>query len=259
MVLTGTIAADYGPAVNVYAFKDPATYARTAFIEALSRAGVSVTADPIATNPVAALPASTAVDGLTSVAELTSLRLAEEAKYINKISYNVGGETMLCRLAVASGAGDCGKGPKRAGEIWQAAGLDITAATMVDGSGLTGNVITPNNQVELQTIMSKRADAAAWKATLPILGVDGSLATVQPNGPAAGKVIGKTGTLVASDPFNGRLRIPVKALGGFIETKGGRTLGFAVFATNSFVPDIEGVFAANNDVGAVVSAIQQSY
>ena len=260
VVLSGTIGADYGPAVNVYAFRDPATYARTAFIEALGRAGVTVTADPIATNPAAALPATTAVDGLATVAELTSLPLSEEATYINKISYNNGGETMLCRLAVASGSTDCTDGPGRAGEIWRAAGLDTTTATIVDGSGLVGNVITPNNQVDLQTIMAKRGDAEDWKATLPVLGVDGSLTTVEANGPAAGKVIGKTGTLVGGDPFNdNRYRISVKALGGDMETQGGRNLAFAVFSSNSFAPDVTGVFAANDDVGKIVAAIQQSY
>ena len=151
-------------------------------------------------------------------------------------------------------------GTRGAGDIWRAAGLDTTTATIVDGSGLIGNVITPNNQVDLQTIMAKRDDAAAWKATLPILGVDGSLATVQANGPAAGKVVGKTGTLVGGDPFNdNRYRISVKALGGDMETESGRNLAFAVFSSNSFAPTVEGVFAANDDVGAIVAAIQQSY
>ncbi|MET0864314.1 MAG: D-alanyl-D-alanine carboxypeptidase/D-alanyl-D-alanine-endopeptidase [Nakamurella sp.] len=265
VVLSGTIGADYGPAVNVYLLPDPATYARTAFIEALGRAGVTVTADPIATNPASALPAKADVDGLTAVAELTSLPLSEEATYINKISYNNGGETMLCRLAVANGTTDCRAGPGRAGDIWRAAGLDTTTATIVDGSGLTGNVITPNNQVDLQTIMANRPDAEAWKATLPILGVDGSLTTVQANGPAAGKVVGKTGTLVGGDPFNSnpdgspRFRISVKALGGDMVTESGRNLAFAVFSSNSFAPTVEGVFAANDDVGAIVAAIQQSY
>ena len=36
VVLSGTIAADADPAINTYAFADPARYARTAFIEALS-------------------------------------------------------------------------------------------------------------------------------------------------------------------------------------------------------------------------------
>ncbi|MEP6562588.1 MAG: D-alanyl-D-alanine carboxypeptidase/D-alanyl-D-alanine-endopeptidase, partial [Nakamurella sp.] len=258
VVLSGTIAADSAPVLKVHAFKDPATYARTAFIEALGRAGVTVTGDPVATNPADALPATSAVDALTAVAELTSLPLSEEVTYINKISYNVGGETMLCRLAVAAGSDDCTTGIGQAGKVWTAAGLDTKGASLIDGSGLGGNLITPNNQVELEMIMAKREDSAEWKATLPILGVDGSLTTVQAGSPAAGKVIGKTGTLLARDNFNDRYRLPVKALGGYIDAESGRHLAFAVIATNSFYPDIEGIFAANDDVGAVVASIQQS-
>jgi len=259
VVLSGTIAADSPPVVNVWAFKDPATYARTAFIEALGRAGVTVTADPVATNPAAALPAKADVDGLTSVAELTSLPLAEEVTYINKISFNVGGESMFCRLAVAAGSDDCAEGLLKGAELWREAGLDTTAVTLVDGSGLTGNLITANSQVDLQTIMSKRPDAQAWRDTLPILGVDGSLTTVQADGPAKGKVFGKTGTLAAGDGFNDRLRLPVKALGGYMETASGRNFAFAVISTNSVYPDINGVFEANDDVGEVVASIQQAY
>ncbi len=259
VVLTGTIAADSAPVVNVWAFKDPATYARTAFIEALGRAGVDVTADPVATNAADALPAKADVDSLTSVAELVSLPLGQEVTYINKISFNVGGETMICRLAVAAGSDDCAAGLPKAQQIWKSAGLDTNAVALVDGSGLTGNLVTANSQVQLETIMSKRPDAQAWRDTLPILGVDGSLALVQADGPAKGKVSGKTGTLLAGDGFNGRYRLPVKALGGYIDTEGGRHFAFAVISTNSLYPDLNGIFEANDDVGKVVAAIQQSY
>jgi D-alanyl-D-alanine carboxypeptidase/D-alanyl-D-alanine-endopeptidase (penicillin-binding protein 4) len=259
VTLTGTIAADSAPVVNVYLFKDPATYARTAFIEALGRAGVTVTADAVATNPAAALPPKADVDSLTSVAELTSLPLKEEITYINKISYNNGGEAMYCRLAVAAGSDDCAEGLLKGQELWAAAGLDTNAVVFVDGSGLAGNYITADSQVQLQTIMSQRPDAQEWRDTLPILGVDGSLATVQADGPSAGKVFGKTGTLVAGDGFNDRLRLPVKALGGYIDTEGGRQFAFAVISTNSLYPDINGIFEANDDVGKVVASIQQAY
>lgn len=259
VTLTGTIAADSAPVVNVYLFKDPATYARTAFIEALGRAGVTVTADPVATNPDSALPPKADVDGLTSVAELTSLPLKEEITYINKISYNNGGEAMFCRLAVAAGSDDCEQGLRKGQEIWQAAGLDTNAVVLVDGSGLEGNYVTPNSQVQLQTIMAKRPDSQEWLDTLPILGVDGSLATVQSTSPSAGKVFGKTGTLAAGDAFNDRYRLPVKALGGQMDTEGGRHFAFAVFSTNSLYPDINGIFQANDDVGKVVASIQQAY
>ena len=259
VVLTGTIAADAAPTVNTYAFDDPETFARTAFIEALGRAGVTVTADPIATNPASLLPDSAAVDAFPTVAALTSLPLAQEATYVLKVSYNRGAETFICRLAVAAGSTDGTDGVAAAGKALAAAGLDITQATLVTGDGAAGNLITADNQVQLQTIMSRRPDAARWKAALPILGVDGSLAEVQADGPAKGKVAAKTGSLVSPDFLNGRLRLASKALGGYIDTKTGRRFAFAVIVHNGVIDGIQGVIDANDDVGAIAAIIQQSY
>jgi len=259
VVLSGTIAADSDPAVNTYAFRDPARYARTAFIEALRRAGVAVRADAVSRNPARRLPSQRAVEGLPAVARLRSLPLQQEATYVLKVSYNRGAQTMICLLAVAAGSRDCDAGLAKAQQIWQAAGLDTDGAVLVDGSGLTGNYITADNQVELQTIMARRPDADAWRSTLPILGVDGSLALVQPDGPATGKVFAKTGTLASGDLFNDRLVFPAKALGGYMDARSGRRLAFAIIASNSVFTTIDGAFAANDDVGKVATIIQQSY
>jgi D-alanyl-D-alanine carboxypeptidase/D-alanyl-D-alanine-endopeptidase (penicillin-binding protein 4) len=259
LVMTGTIAADAKPTINVYAFADPATYARTAYIEALNRAGVTVTADPTATNPDAALPSTSDVTALPAVAQLKSLPFQQEATYTMKISYNRGAQTFICRLAVAAGSKDCDDGLKQAGVIWSKAGLDTTGAVLIDGSGLPGNVITADNEVQLQTIMAKRPDAAQWRSTMPALGVDGSLAMVQAGTPSVGKVIAKTGTLASADGLNGRYYLPAKALGGYIDTKSGRHFAFTIIASGSVFNDGEGIFAANDDVGKVAASIQQSY
>lgn len=259
VVLTGTIAADSRPVINTYAFEDPARYARTAFIEALERAGVTVSANPIAANPQGELASRAAVNRLPSVARLRSLSLLEEATYVLKVSYNRGAQTMICRLAVAAGSTDCDDGMPKAAEIWRGAGLDTTNATLIDGSGLSGNLVTADNEVQLQTIMARRPDAAEWRSTLPILGVDGSLALVQPGGPATGRVFAKTGSLAAPDWFNRRYRLPAKALGGYIDARSGRRLAFTIVVANGLYPDIIGVFEANDDVGKVATAIQQSY
>lgn len=259
VVLTGTIAADAGPVVNVYAFADPARYARTAFIQELRRAGVRVRANPTARNPVRRLPSWAAVGRLPAVATLESLPLSQEATYILKVSYNRGAQTMICLLAVAAGSRDCDDGLPEAARIWRAAGLDTDGAVLIDGSGLTGNLITADNQVQLETIMSRRPDAAQWQAALPILGVDGSLALVQPGGPATGKVFAKTGTLGSGDLFNNRILFPAKALGGYMDARSGRRLAFAIIAANSVFDDIEGAFKANDDVGKVATVIQQSF
>lgn len=259
VVLSGTVAADSDPVLKVWEFEDPATYARTAFIEALERAGVVVGGDPIVANSTAGLGDAAAVDALPSVAELESLSLEEEATYVLKVSYNRGAQTMICRIAIEAGSKKCSAGLTKAGQLWSEAGLEITSASIVDGSGLTGNFATPANQTQLQTIMAKRSDAARWQATLPILGVDGSLATVEADSPATGKVFAKTGTLVDTDSFNGRARLEAKALGGTIDAESGRRLAFAIFVNNGFVDGILGVFDANDHLGEIAALIQQDH
>lgn len=266
IVVSGTIAADSDPDLKVHVLEDPSTFARTAFIEALGRAGVTVGGDPVAVNSTATLADQGAIDALPSVAELESLPLEEDATYVLKVSYNRGAQTFVCLLAAASGSYDatarpgteCDGGLLEAAALWREAGMDTTGASAIDGSGLEGNLVTPANQTELQMIMARRPDAERWKATLPILGVDGSLALVQPDSPAAGKVFAKTGTLVGSDRFNGRVRLSTKALGGVIDAESGRRLAFTIIANQAFFPGIAGVFEANDDVGAVAASLQQN-
>lgn len=259
IVVSGSVAAGSAPQLKTFLLKDPSTFARTAFIEALGRAGVSVAADPLAVNDSSTLPETAAVDALPDVARLVSLPLSEEATYVMKISYNRGAQTLICLLAVDSGKKDCEDGLGVAGRLWADAGLDTDGASLVDGSGLAGNYITAANGVELQRIMAARPDAEQWKSTMPVLGVDGSLESVQKDSPAAGKVFAKTGTLVGGDLMNGRTRLNTKALGGVMEAKSGRRLAFVIIVNQGFVDGIQGVLAANDDVGAVAAAIQQAY
>lgn len=259
VVIAGTVAADADPSLKVWEIEDTASFARTAFIEALARSGVTVSADPIAPNPADALPAVDAVAALPSVAELESLPLSEEVTYVMKISYNRGAQTLICRLAADAGETDCNRGMGIAEEIWADAGLDTLGASLIDGSGLEGNLITPANAVQIQSLMAERADAEEWRDTMPVLGVDGSLADVQADSPAAGNVFAKTGTLVGSDRFNGRLRLGTKTLGGVMDTAGGRHLAFTIIVNQGFYPGLDGVFEANDDVGKVAALIQQAY
>lgn len=259
IVISGTITAGSDPALKVYELEDPATFARTAFIEALQRAGVSVSANPTAANPEQSLPDQAAVTALPSAAELVSLPLGEEVKYVMKISYNRGAQTLLCRLAADAGKTKCKDGMAVMQSIWADAGLDTVGASLVDGSGLDGNFITPQNAVDIQAIMAKRPDAERWQDTLPILGVDGSLADVQADSEAAGKVFAKTGTLLGEDALNGRFRLVTKTLGGVMLTEGGRHLAFTIMVNQGFYNELAGVFEANDDVGKVAALIQQAY
>ena len=69
----------------------------------------------------------------------------------------------------------------------------------------------------------------------------------------------KTGTLVDGDLFNDRVRMSTKALGGVMDTKGGRHVAFTIIVNQGFYPEVIGVFEANNDVGALAASIQQAF
>jgi D-alanyl-D-alanine carboxypeptidase/D-alanyl-D-alanine-endopeptidase (penicillin-binding protein 4) len=85
----------------------------------------------------------------------------------------------------------------------------------------------------------KRPHAAGFKAALPTLGVDGTLAAIQKGSPAAGKVFAKTGTFGSYDPLNRRSITHGKGLAGYFTTKSGREIAFAVYVNNvaAKVPD----------------------
>jgi D-alanyl-D-alanine carboxypeptidase/D-alanyl-D-alanine-endopeptidase (penicillin-binding protein 4) len=259
ITLTGTIAADSAPTLNVWHLTDPATFARTAFIEALQRAGVTVSAPPTQVNTVAGLGSEAEVNSLPKVASLEGLSYDQNATYILKISYNRGAQTQVCLLAVAAGSKDCDDGFPQLAKVLSKAGIDPLQASLVDGSGLPGNFITAASEGQLQRVFAARPDAAAWRAALPTMGVDGSIATVQVDSPAKGQVSAKTGTLGAADLLNNRLRLETKALGGYITAKSGRQLTVTIIMNQAMFSDIQGVFAANEDLGKIATSIWESY
>lgn len=70
ITLSGTIAADAPPTLRVSHVQDPNAFGRTALIEALARAGVTVTAPPTGPNPAHLVPDS--YDGTQRVAAYVS-------------------------------------------------------------------------------------------------------------------------------------------------------------------------------------------
>jgi D-alanyl-D-alanine carboxypeptidase/D-alanyl-D-alanine-endopeptidase (penicillin-binding protein 4) len=83
-----------------------------------------------------------------------------------------------------------------------------------DGSGLSRhNLITPAAVVQLYAYMAKSKNAQAWRDSLTIGGVDGTLANRFKGTAAAGNIRGKTGTIDQ-----------VSALSGYMTTAGGDQL-----------------------------------
>lgn len=233
-VVRGTVPADRtAPLVRVAEVPDAASFARSLFRDALVRAGVRVTASPLADHPTARLPASRSESlSLPEVAAFASPPFAEHARLILKVSHNLHASALPLLLSAREGSTPGLAGGLRAmGAALQELGLDPQHVCFGGGAGGSrADFATPRATVALLAAMARRADADAFRAALPILGVDGTLArAVAATSPARGKAQAKTGTYFVDNALTGGALLTSKALSGYLEGKSGRRLAFALY------------------------------
>jgi PBP4 family serine-type D-alanyl-D-alanine carboxypeptidase len=241
--------------VQTFRIEDPAAFARTAFIEALERAGVTVTARLVAANPTAGLPAPGSYAADTRVAEFVSPPYAEYAKLILKVSLNLGANLSLMLFGLAHGQRTVGGAlavERRA--LVEEMGLRADEFDFpTNGSGSPDSQATARATVRLLAEMSRTPVAEPYRAALPVLGVDGSLAHSGSDLPAKGHVFAKTGTTIA----DGALK--AQNLAGYIDARSGRRLAFALFVNDAgpiqSISDVSDVF---EDEATIASLIYES-
>jgi D-alanyl-D-alanine carboxypeptidase/D-alanyl-D-alanine-endopeptidase (penicillin-binding protein 4) len=264
-VVSGQIPVGYKPdlpgvltLVQTFRVEDTSAFARTAFIEALQRAGIIVRAAPVGPNPAGRLPAPGASEPGTKVAELVSPPYGEYAKLILKVSHNLGANLSLMLFGLSQGArtiGDALAAERRT--LVQGYGLAGTGFDFpTNGSGTPDSRATPQAVIDLLRAMRDKAAFDAYFDALPVLGVDGSLASIgrlPPDpaiAPAIGKVYAKTGTTFA----DGALKAQVFA--GYIDARSGRRLAYVVYVNDAArIRDIGGVIEVFRDEGEISAAI----
>ena len=255
--VTGTIAADAEPFLQVAPITDVSAFARTTLIEALESAGVAVDASATGANPVNLLPRSSQYPSRSRVAEFVSPVYAEQAKLILKVSLNLGANLAICQLAVRAGSTDCEDGFAPLRTFLASAGVDVESMALSDGrGGDPADRATPLTVTQILRYWTRQADFDRWRTSLPILGEDGTLASNATESPARGKVFAKTGTAAAGDPLNGKIQVQAKALAGYLEGPDGSWLVFDVVANNAGAsPDLSALVAAGEDVAEVAAAL----
>lgn len=256
--LTGTIAADAAPLLRTAPVTDPAAFGRSALIEALGRAGVTVTAPPTGANPAGRLPKDYA--GRPRVAAYTSPPYAQYAKLILKVSHNLGANLDMCLLAVTAGSRQCMAGFPVLARFLDRAGVDREQVQLLDGRG--GNPAdraTPQALVQMLTYWQRTPEAQRFREALPILGVDGLLAQNCRDCPARGKVFAKTGAAVGVDALNDRLEVGAITIAGYLDKGGGRFDTFYAGVTGAATPttDPAGVLSIANDVAMIAAYLQE--
>jgi D-alanyl-D-alanine carboxypeptidase/D-alanyl-D-alanine-endopeptidase (penicillin-binding protein 4) len=241
--------------VRTFRIEDPAAFARTAFIQALERAGVRVTAAPVGVNPTEKLPAATTYSDDTRVAAFVSPPFAEYAKLILKVSLNLGANLSVMLLGLAHGQRTiAGALAQERQTLIDELGLPGDAFDFpTNGSGSPDSRATPRAAVRMLMEMDRSAVAPYYRDALPVLGEDGSLAHTGTALPARGHDLAKTGTTIE----DGQLK--AQNLAGYVQARSGRQLAFAVYVNDAgpiaSIDDVSGVF---DDEAAITTVIYES-
>jgi PBP4 family serine-type D-alanyl-D-alanine carboxypeptidase len=250
--------------VQTVRITQPSNYARTVFIESLRRAGVTVNAPAVEQNPVKLL-ASRAYNRRTLVAVLRGMTYAQDAKLILKISYNIGADTSLVLFGLTRGVHSMPAALAVERENLAARfGIPAGDYHFVDGSGGGDTSATSRAVTEMLQKLQKRSAFRALYDDLPILGIDGSLASVKgfekdrTLAGAAGQIRAKTGTYVAASP-SGSIVLKGQAFGGYITTKSGKHLVYQLVVNNVPIKSIADVIAVFQDEGTISAMLWRDY
>jgi D-alanyl-D-alanine carboxypeptidase/D-alanyl-D-alanine-endopeptidase (penicillin-binding protein 4) len=235
--LSGAVAMAAPPQTLNVAIEDPARYAATVFAEVLAARGIAVTGG-IDTS-LQPLPA-----GVRVLAGHDSPPMAEIVKVVNKVSQNLHTEMLLRLLgAKATGEGTVESGRAAVDEFLRRLGVIPESWALQDASGLSrSDLVTPHGMVGLLAGMERHRYAAAFRDSLPIAGVDGTLGSRMEQPPARGNVVAKTGSIRY-----------VNALGGYVTTRSGERFVFYAVVNHHTGPASDSV-AALDAIASLLAA-----
>ena len=221
------------------AIEDPAVYMAAAFKEALHNRGVNVTGTAVSRHKFAngtgdfseerAQPLQLTRSSMARVIAPTgeqkvlgmhfSVPVAEDITVTNKISQNLHAELLLRLLGKTFGSdGSFEEGTRMVRQFLVNAGIDDNDFFLYDGSGMSpDDRIAPRAFTRLLTFAASQPWGSAWRASLPVAGVDGTLENRFKNSPLKGRMWAKTGTLNE-----------VNALSGYLTSATGKTLAFSI-------------------------------
>jgi D-alanyl-D-alanine carboxypeptidase/D-alanyl-D-alanine-endopeptidase (penicillin-binding protein 4) len=254
----GQVPVRSKPVLRIYPVDDPSAFARALFIETLRRQGVAVSASPLAP-PGAALPERDGYGKLPRVAVYTSPPFAELIKVTLKVSHNLYASILPLLIATKNRKVTLRDGLVLQGNLLGELGVPVRSLSFAGGAGgAPADSVTPRATVALLLAMRNRPDWEAYRAALPVLGVDGTLAdVVPPSSPARGQVMAKTGTLAWHDLMNDRALLRSKAMAGVMKA-GERELAFAIFVNDVPLPRGTTPSREGKILGKLAEIIQQN-
>ena len=156
----------------------------------------------------------------------STLDLGEVVHHINKFSNNVMTRMLLLEMAAASGQGALA--PDRAGQWlhqwYRSQGLALPSLVMENGSGLSRQArISAGDMVTLLARAAGSPTARWFEASLPVVGIDGTMKTRLRMDPVAGQAQIKTGTLQN-----------VRAIAGYVTAASGRRYALSLMINGKY-------------------------
>jgi len=178
------------------------------------------------------------------LASYQSKPLIEDVRVINKVSQNLHAEILLRLLGREKGAaGTVDGGLEVLRGFLNQAGVPSEQYLFFDGSGLSRqNLATPHAVVQLLRYAAMQPWGASFRETLPVAGLDGSLADRFANLDRRARVYAKTGSLGG-----------VKSLSGYATTVRGHQVAFSILSNNFILPSKRVLDAVDSIVEAIVN------
>ena len=158
--------------------------------------------------------------------------MPEAIKVINKESENLHAEMLLRTLGrVLNDQGSLAGGLQVLNTfVTQQVGILPGETYFSDGSGLSReDLVAPHAVVELLLYMARSPNFQAWFDSLPVAGVDGTLAHRFSTNGLKGKIHAKTGSVEH-----------VNTLSGYMDLPSGKRLVFSIMANNHPLADKAG-------------------
>ncbi len=216
IVVSGNIPLDADPIHVRVTVEEPALYVGEALREAMGKQGIELTGRVLR---------GTAPEQAKVICTHYSEPLSHILALLNKPSDNLIAECLLKELgAKLKEKGSASGGIAAVSDFLKKIGGDTGQANLADGSGLSRlNMISPANIVAVLRYMHSSPHARVYIESLPIAGVDGSLAGRLKETPCEKNVTAKPGYLGWAT-----------TLAGYVRTRSGESLAFA-FLMNNFL------------------------
>jgi D-alanyl-D-alanine carboxypeptidase/D-alanyl-D-alanine-endopeptidase (penicillin-binding protein 4) len=245
------------------AVEDPAEFTAAAFKDALRSRGVTVnggylprhklstgTADfaderaqPLKLTPSGLITVAAPLENRKVLATRVSVPVAQDIAVTNKTSQNLHAELLLRLLGKVHGTeGSFAQGTRVVRQFLIGAGVEDTDFFLYDGSGMSNDDrMAPRAFTQLLAYASRQPWGAAWRATLPVAGVDGTLINRFKSSPLKGHLWAKTGT-----------HNEANALSGYLATASGKTLAFSILV-NGHRPGSEAELKAIDRIAEAIA------